>query len=196
MAVSHRYKDFGNSKKRQADETESADEAMEDLKLQSFEAGYQAGWDDALKAQSDEQTKISTELGQNLQEMSFTYHEVLAKLTGSMQPVIEQMIDKLLPEIVKNALGAHIIEQLMALIGDQTAQSVEIVVAPQNVEKINALVEESLKEPFKIVAEASLGEGQAFIRVGQNERLVDLDTVVTGVTDAFLAFFHENERGD
>lgn len=196
MAVSHRYRNFGKAGPASPQPPASNEEAIEDLKLQSFETGYQAGWDDAIKAQAEDQAKIGAELGQNLQAISFAYHEALTKLTGSMQPVLEQMIHKLLPEMAQNALGAHIVEQVMSLANERISGPVEIVVADANVEKVAMLAGESLTEPFEVVGESSLGEGQAFVRLGEDERLVDLDAVVSGVSEAFVAFFHEAKTGD
>lgn len=196
MAVSHRYRNFGKAGPAGQQPDNTGEEAIEDLKLQSFETGYQAGWDDAIKAQAEDQAKIGTELGQNLQAISFSYHEALTKLTGSMQPVLEQMIEKLLPELAQNALGAHIVEQVLALTQTQISRPIEIVVAVSNVEKVRALAAESLSDPLEVVGESSLGEGQAFVRVGEDERLVDLDAVVSGVSEAFIAFFHETRAGD
>ncbi len=194
MSVSHRYRNFGGEKKPKEENVESDTEALEDEKLQAFEAGYQAGWDDATKAQSDEREKVTAELGQNLLDMSFTYHEALSKLTISLEPAMRQIVEKLLPEMVRNALGAHILEQVQAMLNDQLKRPVEIVVNPKNIETVERIVGSKLSEPFEIAGETSLGEGQAFVRIGDGERQVDLDTVITELSNAVEAFFHETSQ--
>ncbi len=191
MSLSHRYRNFGGSKSEPGAKEEMSSDGIEDQKLQSFEEGYQAGWDDAVKAQADEKMKISAEFGQNLQDMSFTYQEALSKLTLSIEPVMAQIVDKLLPALARQALGAHVIEQLCEILKDCAGQPIEIVVAPASVETIKELGEKSLTDPFEVVEEASLGAGQAFVRVGSTERSIDLDSVISGVSDALSAFFHE-----
>lgn len=192
MSVSYRYRNFGGAQETAQNTTELESEAIEDQKLQAFEAGYQAGWDDASKAQSDAKDKVSSELGQNLLDMSFTYHEALAKLTTSLEPAMQQIVEKILPETVRAALGAHILEQVKDLLHGQISPPVEIVVKPKNIEIVQSILKSKLKEPFKIVGESSLGEGQAFIRIGQSERQVDLDTMIAEVSKAMTAFFHES----
>ena len=192
MSVSHRYRNFGGVKASADENSEKSAEALEDQKLKAFEAGYQAGWDDATKAQSDAKEKVTTELGQNLLDMSFTYHEAISKLTVSLEPAMKGIIDKLLPEMVKPAIGMHILEQVQAVLKEQIDGPVEIVVRPDNIEVVQAIIQKNLPEPFTIVGEDSLGEGQAFIRIGVNERQVDLDTVVVEVSKAMSAFFHES----
>ncbi len=191
MSLSHRYRNFGGSKSEPGAKEEMSSDGIEDQKLQSFEEGYQAGWDDAVKAQADEKMKISAEFGQNLQDMSFTYQEALSKLTLSIEPVMAQIVDKLLPALARQALGAHVIEQLCEMLKDCAGQPIEIVVAPASVETIKELGEKSLTDTFEVVEEASLGAGQAFVRVGATERSIDLDSVISGVSDALSAFFHE-----
>ena len=114
MSVSHRYKNFGGSDRAASSDRIQGDDQIEQDKLAAFESGYQAGWDDSTKAQSDNRDKISSEFARNLQEMSFTYHEALAKLTLSLKPVMTEIIDRLLPAMVAQSLAGHILEQVEA----------------------------------------------------------------------------------
>jgi flagellar assembly protein FliH len=191
MSVSHRYRNLGGSGSSDKPKENFSNEEIEDQKLQSFEAGYQAGWDDAARAQSDQVGRVTAELGQNLQEMSFTYHEALAKFTAAFEPVMQQILDKLLPELHRASLSAHIIEQIGMLSKEAGGIPVEITVAPANVDKVKEMAGAALSDPFVVKGERSLGEGQAFVRFGSAERQIDLDTVVSGVSTAMSAFFHE-----
>lgn len=194
MSMSHRYRNFGRLKSASPDQENPGLEEIEDQKLQSFEAGYQAGWDDAIKAQSDAKGKLTEELAQNLQDMSFSYHEALAKLASSMEPVMQQVIDKLLPEMVRGALGAHILDQLKKMLSDQIENSAEIVVCEENVHTIKDLIGVNLTAPFVVVGDATVGPGEAFVRIGDTEQHIDLDGVVKGVSEAMKAFFHETQQ--
>lgn len=194
MSVSHRYRNLGGGGKPETPKSDLNTDEIEDQKLQSFEAGYQAGWDDAMKAQEDDKSRITAELGQNLQDMTFTYHEALSKLTTSFEPILSQVLEKLLPELQKAALGSHILEQISSLVKDAAGQPIEIVVAPSNIAKIEELAGDALAAPFEIVGETSLGDGQAFVRVGASERQIDLDAVLVGVSKAMTAFFHESKK--
>ncbi len=202
MSVSHRYRNFGDAKKSKENNPETVNEKLEAEKLEAFDAGYQAGWDDAVKAHAEEKSKLSAELTQNLQDMSFGYHEALAKLTVSIEPIMGQIIEKLLPEMVRVGLGARITEQVHAAIKQSVQGPVEIVVHSANVPVVEAIAEGQLQEPFKVVGEPSLGAGQAFVRVGNREQQIDFDGLVSEVSKAMTAFFHEasqeitNERSE
>ncbi|WP_187431459.1 hypothetical protein ROLI_038600 [Roseobacter fucihabitans] len=194
MSLSHRYRNFGQSSVEVEDNDLLSSEGIEDQKLQSFEEGYQAGWDDAIKAQTDATMKVSTELGQNLQDMSFTYQEALSKLTLSIEPVMHQIVEKLLPAFARQTLGSHIIGELRDLVKLHAGQPIEIVISPENVETIKELAGKNLTDTFQIFEEPSLGQGQAFVRVGSQERSIDIDCVILGVSEAMTAFFHETEQ--
>ncbi|MEP0964540.1 MAG: hypothetical protein ABJQ80_02850 [Lentilitoribacter sp.] len=194
MSVSHRYRNFGVEKNTDNQEAEINSEALEDQKLEAFETGYQAGWDDATKAQNETQEKISAELGQNLLDLSFTYHEALSKLTMSLEPAMQQILEKLLPEIANKALGPHILEQISALMKQKIKGPVEIVVNPKNFNTVQAMVGDKSSESVVIVGEESLGEGQAFIRIGIEEQQIDLDSIVAEIMQAMTAFFHESAQ--
>lgn len=191
MSLSHKYEDFGSFNSAMAPAQETLAEAFEDQKLQSFEEGYQAGWDDAIKAQADDKARVSAQLDQSLQEMSFTYHEALAKLTTSMRPIMEQVVEKLLPAIARDAVGSHIVEQITGMLRQAGAHPIEIVVSDEGHKTIEALLNRELTEPFSIVREPSLSPGQAFVRIGDSEREIDVDSVVNGVSEAVNAFFHQ-----
>lgn len=191
MTLSHRYSDFGDLTSTPDEPLSRSESALEDEKLQAFENGYQAGWDDAVKAHEDDQGRIAADFAQNLQEMSFTYVEASAKLTRAMRPLMQQIVTKLLPELAQQTVGLHVLEQLNALADAQLEDAIEITVSPGNLDAISALMEAQRNAPFKLKAEAALGEGQVQLRVGGKEREIDLDAVTKGIRDALEAFFEQ-----
>lgn len=194
MAVSHRYKNFAGTKQTSTDTSSSNSEAVEDQKLQAFEAGYQAGWDDATKAQTDEKERITAEFGQNLIDMKFTYQEALSELTVSIEPIMKAIVEKLLPEAMRAALSAHILDQVASMVNASADRPIEVVVSTGNVERVTKLIARMSEEPIKVVAETSLADGQAFVRLGETERQIDLESLIEGVSKAVEAFFYEAHR--
>ena len=160
---------------------------LEEERLLAFEKGYRAGWDDAASAHSGEQRRISTELGQNLQDMSFTYHEAYAALSRDIGEVLRGLVAKVFP----GAIGAALTETAQARIDailEANTVPVEITVAPQNVARLEALVEGEAAPPLKIVAEGSLGEGQAYLRFGAAEQKIDVQDVLADLSEVVERF--------
>jgi flagellar assembly protein FliH len=104
------------------------------------------------------------------------------------------MIESLLPKLARDALGLHIIELLNELVRQQSAQSVEIAIAPENREAVARLLTDDFNMPVTLKDDSQLSEGQADIRFGKIERRVDLTAVLTKVHEALEGFFHENRK--
>lgn len=168
---------------------------LEESRLAAFEQGYTAGWDDAVKAQTDEVARLRADLGRNLQDMSFSYHEARTHTLRALEPLLHDMVTKVLPAIARETLGQMVLEQLRP-VADRLAETPILVTAnPLNREMIEAIVIGQSSIPMSFAGEASLGEGQVYLRFGQTESRVDLDGVIATIAAAVAAFFQiEKEK--
>ena len=166
-----------------------SEENLEEERLQSFDNGYQAGWDDSASAFQDDQRRISGELANNLQALSFTYHEARNAMVGEMEEILRVMVDQILPSTLTNSLGEMIVRKVTDVAGDVSEVPVEIVVSPGNTQLIQDLVADKVAPPLRILEEQSLGEGQAYLRMGTAEHKFDLESVLREVSDAVANFF-------
>lgn len=194
-SVSHLYTDFGRLADRPAPPggADLEPEQITDLQVTSFEGGYKAGWDDAVKAKGEEQEQLTAEFVQQLQDMSFTHHEAYTKLSKSLQPLMTRFVTKLLPEVAHQSLGLHLMEQIGKLLEQQSEDVIELAVAPQTRAAVKELLEEKLAVPFSVCADSTLDSSQVYLRVSEAEREINLDEVVRGVSDAVDAFFETLE---
>lgn len=174
--------------------TEINQVALESERLASFEQGYSAGWEDAAKAQADDRKKISSDLAQNLQDMSFTYHEAVAHLNKAVEPLLQDIIEKVLPKVGRDTLGLQIVEQLIDLTKAHAQAPVQITVCPAQIEAVEALLEGGIQAPFEVISEPTLGEGQAYIKFGNTEREIDTSQVIEDIETALAAFIHQNKK--
>ncbi len=168
---------------------------LEGVRLQSYEKGYGAGWDDASKALEDDQDRISTEFARHLQELSFTYHEAHAALQQELSELVRGLVEKVLAPASQATLG----EMLHARIAELSAQPqvpVEVLVAPENVARLERLVAQAHGPPLRLVAEPSLGAGQAFLRFGASEEQIDIDAVMSELTLAVERYFGAGADSD
>lgn len=168
--------------------------ALEEERLAAFDTGYKAGWDDAAAAHAEEQGRIGTELGRNLQELSFTYHEARNAMLAEMHGLLRGMVEKILPMTLRPSLGELILERVAERAEARSEIAAEIVVAPDNRDLVEHLVADRVAPPLRVVAEPSLGEGQAFLRLDGAEEKVDLDQTLSDIADAVSDFFHHPEN--
>ncbi|PJE26658.1 hypothetical protein PSM7751_02789 [Pseudooceanicola marinus] len=171
-----------------------SEEELETIRLEAFENGYKAGWDDAAKAGREEQAHIGADLARNLQDLSFTYHEAHSHMLASVKPLLQEIVGKILPEAARDTLGLRVAEQLEALARERSATAVEISVAPENRAVVDGLAEQDFGFPVRVQSDDTLSEGQVFLRFGEEETEIDLGAVTDGIRDALAGFFAEQER--
>ena len=173
MSIAHLLESFEHADRDESRPIAMSELTLEEEKLEAFERGYKAGWEDAAKAQVEDRSRVTSDLAKNLQEMSFTYHEAYGHLARALRPVLDQIVGAVLPDLAQKSLGPRIAEQLSDLAADAGKQDVEIVVAPRNADLVERLLERDTGFPVKLIKEPSLGDGQVFLRFGDGERQID-----------------------
>lgn len=172
---------------------------FEEAKLTSFETGYEAGWEDAVAAQNVEVARLREDLGRNLHTLSFTYHEARGHILHALEPLLHDMVSKVLPSIAKETLGRIVMEQLLPVAESMASAPITVMANPESLPQIRDLLTTQDSLPFVFSAEASLGEGQVYLRMTDTETRIDLDGVIKAIGAAVQTFFHigneEKEHG-
>jgi len=193
-SISHLLEDFGETR---PEAQVAADEvSLEDERLKSFETGYQAGWDDAVKAQTEDARRITADLAQNLQDLRFTYEEAYSAVMQALHPLLAQMTTTILPRLAHQSLVPRLTEMLHELARDQGRCSVEIAAAPDDMARLGHLLENEPDIGAALVEDDTLGPGQIYLRFGDAEREIDLSATLDGIDAAVAGFFdqHLQER--
>lgn len=187
--------DFGSASFRARSDGPVIDEGeMEASRLAAFEEGYRAGWDDADKARKTESGEISESLAQNLQDLSFTYHEAYGTVMSAVAPLLEDMVNAFLPQLAQATIGAHVVETLRSLSAEIGSLEVTLSVAPVNLDAVSPLIDGDFAFPVKLTPDETLGPDQADLRFGQVEKQIDLGDLVETVREAVRGFAHDNKR--
>ena len=158
--------------------------ALEAREAKAYEQGYRAGWADAVEAQSAEGMRLTTEIAQNLRDLSFTYHEAYSHVLRAMTPLLEDIVDKVVPAVLGDGLAAHVVSELQARAGRLGGMSVTIAVAPEQFPLVEPLVLRDVGFAVDVVADSSVGEGQADIRLADGEERIDLSDIAEGIREA------------
>ncbi|MFL4469488.1 hypothetical protein ACERZ8_06250 [Tateyamaria armeniaca] len=189
MSLTHLFQDFGTLKPANVGKKSMSTEEIEDLKLQAFEGGFQAGWDEAVKAQSDTVTHVSAGLAASLQSASFEYHELRGTLHASVQSIMTEIVETILPVAAHASLGSHIRDLVGSISQDALDRSIEIAVAPGRDEAVRNLLSAELPEPFEVIVDPMMSPNQATLRMGAKEIDVNLDKTVAEIASALTNFF-------
>lgn len=167
-----------------------ASTAVEEAKVAGFEQGYSAGWDDAVAAQRDDQTRIRTDLARNLQSLSFTFQDARSHVLQAIRPLILQVVDRILPEVAREALAPTVLEAVMPIAEDLADAPLTLILNPAVRSQVEELLTHATGLPMVIEDEPSMPEGQVYIRFGPSETKVDLGQVTTDIAIAVRAFFN------
>lgn len=164
---------------------------VEEVRLGAYEQGYSAGWDDAVAAQNDEVAHLRTGLGRSLADMTMTYQDARKHVLAAIEPLLQEMVAKVLPAIAHQSLAPMIIEILTPAAQDMSSAPAILQTAPSHVETLERLIADLCPDvPLIVRGEASLSEGQAHLKVGSIETRIDLDGVIDAIARAVSTFFH------
>ena len=169
----------------------AAQSEIEDLRLGAYEQGYAAGWDDAVAAQEAEVARLRTDLGRNLLEMSLSHGEARRHVLAAIEPLLREMVAKVLPSIAHQTLAPMILEALRPAAEAMSSAPVTILTAPENRDTVERLLASTGTDLAATVrSEPSLSEGQACLKIGTAETRIDLDGVIDAIGRAVGTFFH------
>jgi hypothetical protein len=191
--ITHLLEDFNSGS---VFETQLAytEEAVEDHRLDAFESGYQAGWDDASLAHHKEQKHISTQFSQNLQELNFTYHEAYTHILRSLGPLLTQITEKFLPPIAQETLLPRIVSEIVDFTRGEISKPIVITLSA----KASALIERKLKSecnfPLQIEIDETLTDFQVYLKFSDSEQIIDIDKLINCTREKVKMYFSEIQR--
>lgn len=162
---------------------------LEETKLAAYDSGYSAGWEDAAAAQSEDQTRVQADLARNLQGLSFTFHEARQHVLHALQPLMSEMVGRLLPAIGRETLSQVVLEAVMPMAEKLADTPITLVLNPSARPAVEALLEQATGLPLIITDEPSLSEGQVYLKFGDTETQVNLDRATAEITAAVRGFF-------
>jgi len=167
---------------------------LEKVRLEGYESGYQAGWDDATRAETDDQSRIGAEFARNLQDLGFTFQEARAHVMHALEPLLSGMVERVLPRLVSDTIGQTIVEELLPLASAAADAPIEVVVSPASRPALEGFLAQAVSVPFALVEEPTLTEGQVFLRSGKLERCIDFSSAVDRIGAAISGLYELNER--
>ncbi|WP_343116379.1 flagellar biosynthesis protein [Ostreiculturibacter nitratireducens] len=166
----------------------------EELRLAAFEKGYTAGWDDAVAAQENEGSRLRADLARNMLDLSFSYHEARIHVLRAMEPLLQEMVAKVLPAVARQSIGPIVLEALGPLVAEIADTPIRVVLNPASLETVSSFLDPNGQIPLRFVEEANLGEGQVHLQFGDTETRIDLDGVISAISAAISAYFETQKE--
>ncbi|WP_204112692.1 hypothetical protein [Shimia biformata] len=152
--------------------------------LDSFEQGYKAGWDDAIKAKSDNATNVSDDLAQNLRDLSFTFHEAHAAMMAEVTSVLDDIVAAAIPDILHATMGERLKSELLSLAESQSDQPAHIRAHPDDLDAVSSSLPDSADLPVKVLTDPALTPGRVEFQLGGRERALDVSDIARDIVNA------------
>ena len=191
MSITHLLEDFGDM--RRGTHLSITDVSLEEERLEAFERGYRAGWDDCAKSQAEDQRRIAADLSQNLQDLSFTYEEAYAAVMQALHPLLEQMIAAVLPRLARDSLVPRLVETVHDIARVQGRRKIGIAAAQADMSVLEHLTDTVPGLEIELDIDDTLTTGQVHLYFEGGEQAIDLREVLQGIEHAVSGFF-ENSR--
>lgn len=169
-------------------------EEVETARISGYDAGYKTGWDDAMHKSRADGERIGAEFARNLRDLSFTFHEARAHVLRSLDGLLDEISKTFLPGIMSEAIGPIIKETIEAVASDAAGAPIQIRAAPDEAERLRSFLVNEADLPVQVVDEPSLAEGQAYLKLGAEERQVDLREPLERVSAAIAALDRATQR--
>lgn len=191
MSITHMLEDFGET--RRGTPVSMTDLSLEEERLEAFEKGYQAGWDDCAKSQMEDSRRITADLSQNLQDLTFTYEEAYAAVMQALHPLLEQMTAAVLPRLARESLVPRVVETVHDIARTHGHQAIGLAVAEEDMPVLDHLTDALPDMEIGLTVDDTLASGQLYLRFDGGEQAIDLQEVLQGIEQAVSGFF-ENSR--
>lgn len=193
MSIAHLLTEFSNRADEEPEARFLSELELEEERLAAFERGYSAGWDDALKAHSQERIQATAELRQCLEDIAFTYHEAHTQMMVSLREVIAGLISTVLPRVLRATLASRLSEETADLIEANVDMPIEISISPNMDDDWVEIIDAFETAPLVALRDDDLKPGQIVLRVGIDERELDLDGLLDRIARCIDGFFEHSD---
>ena len=181
MSIAHLLEEFGQGAQSALNSVALAadtSDVIETARLEAYEEGYKAGWDDAIGANTSESLQLSADLAQNLRDMAFTYQEAVAHVTGALNGVFEGMLGHFLPDVAKMALAPKVQAVIADLPLNADTMPLVIAVAGENLRVMEKVAGQADVDQVEVIEDPDLTTGQVSLRFGTQEVALDFDALL------------------
>ncbi len=149
-----------------------------------YERGYQHG---LTQAQAQTETKLLaavSDLSATLTDLSFGYEEALQHVLSKLSPLMSQIAELIVPEVLSNTFELHLAETLQYAVAAECEGGFQVLVPPETAALMQS-TEQISTMPCDILACSDLGIGQALISYGEtSNQVLDLPALSNALQTA------------
>lgn len=162
---------------------------IEDIRLSAYERGYLAGWQDGTAQVETEAAARQSGIERQIEKLDFTYHEARGHVLAALRPVLEAMVETVLPAAARASVVPVVIEALTPLVQTAAGAPTTLRLPPESRAAFEAATDGLVLPPLVIEETEDLAEGQAEFVLGTCETRIDLTHAATQIACAVRRFY-------
>lgn len=165
----------------------------EEDKLESFDMGYKAGWDDSLLAQTDLIRKNEIELNQAISDLSFSQYAALDTASKHAINILKEILDTILPKMLVEVLQDKIISEIAKAIKDNLQPEVKILVnisQKPNLVRLNTICSDN---GILVEGRTDIEKNCAKTIMVFDESFINLNEYTEKISEILMISFNNNE---
>lgn len=173
------FEDFNTeSPARSSQQGQSVDQ------LASYEAGFQAGWDDAVKANQSAQSYVSSALSKNLEAAEFQLIETRGKIERTLAGLLSEMVSTLFPGASSAALCSALEEKLLSCLKLAIPDQISLRISPEDKPCVTRLLQQTESaNQVHLHLDDKMSPGQAYIEMGPQTEKIDISATVSSLLE-------------
>lgn len=168
-------------------------ESFEALRDSAYSDGVKSGAEAATRAFEDEKIRTLAPILEALNDMGFTQVEACQAMLTSMRPMVEQLVQTVLPESARQGFGTEVAALLCKAYEKAPTARIVISVAPDAVASIQSLLAPSNAD-FSVEPDPALDGLQARVNWQGGYDQINLDEALTEARAAIDTFFNNFEN--
>ena len=182
--------DFDGSASSVVKPPETQAEAVDTDALRSaaFEEGYRSGWDDCHAEHLKSENAIASDLARSLHDVETTYRDARSDVLSAIKPVIDTIVEQVLPKIAASGLGAMVAQELMPHLQNASELEPELQCAPPMIPLLQKLIDQRDDISVRVVPEPSFSGAQVALRLGAEARNIDLTGAMEQIGKELASF--------
>lgn len=191
MTITHLLEDF--TRNTSGASVEVSESLLEEERLSAFEQGYQAGWDDSLKAAGGTEKETLEAVTKAVSHLATSQLDVHRELLNNLRPFINNLVDAVLPMVLQKSLGTQIKTVIQDYIEEHGNCDIVVSVARGNAAALKEAFSDLSGLSLRIEEEHRMEQSQVSVSFSNSaEQEVNTQDLVRQVKDAVDGFF-ENE---
>jgi len=164
-------------------------EQVEDIRLNAYERGYVAGWDDGAQQNEADDVTRRNAIARQVEHLSFSYHEARSHVLDALKPMFQALLDTVLPAAAQASIVPLTIEQLLPLAQSAAEAPITLRVAAGSKASYEAAFEGLVLPPLTLIETDDLAEGQAEFSFETTHSKIDLTDAAKTIRGAIDRFY-------